>query len=49
MVRIGSDRSTAVLRPENSPDGDFRSGAIAGECELSIHSITSRNKNTGMK
>jgi hypothetical protein len=49
MVRIGSDRSTAVLRPENSPDSYFRGGAIAGECELAIHSITSRNKNTGMK
>jgi hypothetical protein len=38
-----------VLRPEQRPDGDFRGGAITGECELVIHSITSRKKNTGMK
>jgi hypothetical protein len=38
-----------ALRPEHRPDGDFRGGAIAGECKLAIHSITSRKKNTGMK
>jgi hypothetical protein len=38
-----------ALRPENSPDGDVRGGAIAGDCELMIYSITSRNKYTGMK
>jgi hypothetical protein len=38
-----------VLRPEQRPDGDFHGDAIAGECELAIHSITSRKKSTGMK
>jgi hypothetical protein len=49
MDRIGSGKPTAVLRPEQSRDGDFRGGAIAGKCELAIHSITSQNKNIGMK
>jgi hypothetical protein len=29
--------------------GDFRGGAIAGECNLTIYRVTSRKKNTGMK
>jgi hypothetical protein len=39
----------AALRPENSPDGGFRGGAIAGEGKSSIHSIISQKKDTGME
>jgi hypothetical protein len=46
---MGSDRSTAVFRPEYCHDGESRGGAIAGECNLAIHRVTLRNKNTGMK
>jgi hypothetical protein len=46
MAQIGSDRSTAVLRPGMSHDGG---GAIAGECNLMIYRVTLRKKNTGMK
>jgi hypothetical protein len=44
-----SDRWTAVLQPENSHDGESRGGAIAGECNLAIHRVTSRKRSTGMK
>jgi hypothetical protein len=49
MDRIGLDRLTAVLRPENSHDGESRGVAITGECYLMIHSVTSRKKSTGME
>jgi hypothetical protein len=49
MVRMGWDRSTAVLRLEYCRDGESRGGAIAGECNLAIHRVTSRNKSTGME
>jgi hypothetical protein len=38
-----------MLRSENSHDGESRGGAIAGECDLTIHGVTSRKKSTGMK
>jgi hypothetical protein len=41
MDRIGSGKSTTVLRPEQSRNGDLRGGAIAGVREITIYSITS--------
>jgi hypothetical protein len=41
MDQIGSDQPTAVLRPEQSHDGESYGGVIAGECYLMIHSVTS--------
>jgi hypothetical protein len=41
LDREERERMTAALRPENSPDGGFRGGAIAGDCKLVIYSITS--------
>jgi hypothetical protein len=49
MDRIGSDQPTAVLHPEYGHDGESRCGAITGERDSSIQSITSRKKNTGME
>jgi hypothetical protein len=49
MDRIGLDRLTVVLRPENSHDGESRGGAITGERDSSIQSVTSRKKSTGME
>jgi hypothetical protein len=46
---MGSDRTTAVLWLEYCCDGESRGGAIAGECNLAIHRVTSRNKSTGME
>jgi hypothetical protein len=47
MDRIGLDRPTTVLRPENGHDGESRGGAIVGERYLAIHSVTSRKKAPG--
>jgi hypothetical protein len=41
MDRIGSDQPMAVLRPEQSRDGESCGGAIAGERYLMIHSVAS--------
>jgi hypothetical protein len=49
MDRIGSGKSTVVLRLEYCRDGGFRGGAIAGNCELAIYRVTWRKKNIGMK
>jgi hypothetical protein len=38
-----------VLRPENSHDSEPCGGAIARECNLTIHRVTSRKKSTGIK
>jgi hypothetical protein len=32
-----------------SRDGESRGDAITGECDLAIHSVTSRKKSTGME
>jgi hypothetical protein len=47
--RIGLDQPMAVLRPEQSHDGESRGGAIVRERYLMIHSVTSRKKSTGME
>jgi hypothetical protein len=49
MDRIESDQPTAVLRPEYGHDGESRGGAITGERDSSIQSVTSRKKSTGME
>jgi hypothetical protein len=48
-AQIGSDWSTAVLRPGMSRDGNVSGGAIAEECNLMFYCVTSRKKNTRMK
>jgi hypothetical protein len=48
MDRIGLDQPMAVLRPEQSRDGESHGGAITGERYLVNHSVTSGKKNTRM-
>jgi hypothetical protein len=47
MDRIGSADGGAL--PEQSRDDESRSGAIAGERYLVIHSVTSQKKSTRME
>jgi hypothetical protein len=46
---LSREQSTAVLRPEQGRDGEFRGGAIAGDGYLAIQSTISRKKYTTSK
>jgi hypothetical protein len=45
-IGLSREQSTAVLRPEQGRDGEFRGGAIAGDGYLAIQSTISRKKYT---
>jgi hypothetical protein len=49
MDRIESDQPTAVLWPKYGHASESHGGAITGEHDSSIQSITSRKKIAGME